>query len=107
MAFYAEKSIRRLLGDQASPDIVRLDTSTPTDPAALPHAEPAEQNDRTMPISFSDPEMDGGSILLGDKLPPSPATPSPRDLLVEKGQMPPPPSGRVDDYRLPAGQPNP
>jgi hypothetical protein len=102
MAFYAEKPIRRLLGDQASPDIVRLDAGTATDPAALPHAEAAEPDNRTMPISLSDPELDGGSALLGGTPPPSSTAPSPRDLLVEKGETAPAPAGRVDDYRLPA-----
>lgn len=108
MAFYAEKPIRRLLGDQASPDIVRLDSSAaPTDPTALPHAETNEPDTRTMPISLSDPDLDGGAVLLGNSTPPSPAAPSPRDLLVERGEMAPAPAGRVDDYRLPAETPTP
>lgn len=102
MAFYAEKPIRRLLGDQASPDIVRLDTGSATDPAALPHPETAEPDNRTMPISLSDPDLDGGSVLLGNTPTPPSTTPSPRDLLVEKGETAPAPTGRVDDYRLPA-----
>jgi uncharacterized protein len=102
MAFYAEKPIRRLLGDQASPDIVRLDANIATDPAALPHAETAEPDNRAMPISLSDPDLDGGSVLLGNTPPPPSTAPSPRDLLVEKGEAAPAPAGRVDDYRLPA-----
>jgi len=102
MAFYAEKPIRRLLGDQASPDIVRLDTSTSVDPNAAPPAEPVTPEARTMPISLSDPELDGGSALLGNAPTPPSTTPTPRDLLVEKGEVAPPPAGRVDDFRLPA-----
>jgi hypothetical protein len=94
--------VRRLLGDQASPDITRLDTGNPVAPeqANLPATE-TEKIIRTQPISISDPNLDGGSQLLGGAPAPAPTTPSPRDLLVEKGQMAPAPTGRVDDYRLP------
>ncbi|WFS00046.1 DUF459 domain-containing protein [Rhizobium tumorigenes] len=103
MAFYAEKPIRRLLGDQASPDIVRLDTDTTIDPAVMPEKETAAPETRTPPISLSDPELDGGSVLLGNAAPSNSGPPSPRDLLVEKGEIAPAPTGRVDDYRLPDG----
>jgi len=103
VAFYVEKSARRLLGDQASPDITRLDTGNPlpAQQASLPGAEP-EKVTRTPPMSLTDPDLDGGSQLLGGTPAPASTTPSPRDLLVDKGQMAPAPAGRVDDYRLPA-----
>jgi hypothetical protein len=102
VAFYLEKSARRILGDQASPDITRLDTGNPlpAQQANLPGAE-SEKITRTQPISLSDPDLDGGSQLLGSTPAPAAVTSSPRDLLVEKGQMDPAPVGRVDDYRLP------
>ncbi|KAA1182252.1 DUF459 domain-containing protein [Rhizobium tropici] len=102
VAFYVEKPARRILGDQASPDITRLDTgnSLPALQANLPATE-MEKITRTQPISLSDPDLDGGSQLLGAAPAPAVTTPSPRDLLVEKGRMDPPPAGRVDDYRLP------
>ncbi|NLR99619.1 DUF459 domain-containing protein [Rhizobium sp. P38BS-XIX] len=102
VAFYLEKPARRLLGDQASPDITRLDTGNPlpAQQASLPGAEP-EKITRTPPISLSDPDLDGGAQLLGGAPAPAATAPSPRDLLVEKGQMDPAPTGRVDDYRLP------
>ncbi|MDE1996027.1 MAG: DUF459 domain-containing protein, partial [Rhizobiaceae bacterium] len=92
----------RLLGDQASPDITRLDTGG--QPAAEQVSLPPEEMEkitRTQPMNLSDPDLDGGSQLLGGTPPPDSGTPSPRDLLVEKGQMAPAPTGRVDDYRLP------
>jgi uncharacterized protein len=95
VAFYVEKPARRLLGDQASPDISRLDT----DKAGLPLSETNEPA-RSQPISLSDPDLDGGAELLGTKPAPAATTASPRDLLVEKGEMAPAPPGRVDDYRL-------
>ncbi len=102
IAFYLEKSARRILGDQASPDITRLDTGNPMQgqQANLPATE-TEKITRTQPVSLSDPDLDGGSQLLGGTPAPAATTPSPRDLLVEKGQMDPAPAGRVDDYRLP------
>jgi len=103
IAFYVEKSARRLLGNQASPDITRLDTGSPlpAQQASLPGAEP-EKIVSTPPMSLSDPDLDGGSQLLGASPAPAAAAASPRDLLVDKGQMAPAPAGRVDDYRLPA-----
>ncbi|MBB3567381.1 DUF459 domain-containing protein [Rhizobium sp. BK491] len=102
VAFYLEKSARRILGDQASPDITRLDTNNPlpAQQANLPGTEP-EKITRTQPMSLSDPDLDGGSQLLGSSPAPAITTSSPRDLLVEKGLMDPAPVGRVDDYRLP------
>ncbi len=105
MAFYAEKPIRRLLGDLASPDIVRLDTENAIDAGTQTHPETAAPDTRSPPISLSDPELDGGTVLLGNAPPPAATAPSPRDLLVEKGEMAPAPAGRVDDYRLPADPP--
>ncbi|MDL2405523.1 DUF459 domain-containing protein [Rhizobium calliandrae] len=103
VAFYVEKPTRRLLGDQASPDIIRLDTGNPL-PAEQANLPPGEMDKitRTQPVSLSDPNLDGGTQLLGGAPLRNPVTPSPRDLLVEKGQMAPAPTGRVDDYRLPA-----
>ena len=99
LAFYVEKPARRLLGTQASPDLIRLDSSN------LPGLGlPANPVEHTVPISLSDPNLDGGAELLGARPPPVALTRSPRDLLVEQGEMTPAPPGRVDDYRLPAAK---
>jgi hypothetical protein len=97
LAFYVEKPARRLLGTQASPDLVRLD------PGNLPALTlPTNPVEHTQPISLSDPNLDGGAELLGaSKTPPVTLTKSPRDLLVEQGEMAPAPAGRIDDYRMP------
>ncbi len=80
LAFYVEKPARRLLGTQASPDLVRLD------PGNLPALTlPTNPVEHTQPISLSDPNLDGGAELLGaSKTPPVTLTKSPRDLLVEQ-----------------------
>jgi len=100
VAFYVEKPARRILGTQASPDLVRLDTSNLPSlglpQANLPH---------TQPISLSDPNLDGGAELLGAGPPPVSLTKSPRDMLVQDGMIEAAPAGRVDDYRLPAKEP--
>ncbi|UWU13407.1 DUF459 domain-containing protein [Rhizobium sullae] len=99
VAFYVEKPARRLLGTQASPDLMRLDTSN------LPHLGlPSDPAAHTQPISLSDPNLDGGTELLGGRQPPVTLTRSPRDMLVHDGQMEPAPAGRVDDYSLPASK---
>ncbi|WP_334545069.1 SGNH family hydrolase [Rhizobium leguminosarum] len=99
LAFYVEKPARRLLGTQASPDLVRLDSSN------LPGLGlPDNAVEHTVPISLSDPNLDGGAELLGARPPPMALTRSPRDLLVEQGEMTPAPPGRVDDYRLPVAK---
>lgn len=97
VAFYVEKPARRLLGTQASPDLVRLDSTN------LPGLGlPANTIEHTQPISLADPNLDGGSELLGGRPPAASLTKSPRDMLVQDGAVEPAPAGRVDDYRLPA-----
>jgi uncharacterized protein len=105
VAFYVEKSARRLLGDQASPDIAKLDTDKAGPNADLPPSE-TNQPLRTQPISLSDPNLDGGAELLGAVTTAAPSSQSPRDLLVEKGEMAPAPTGRVDDYRIAPATPH-
>lgn len=59
LAFYVEKPARRILGTQASPDLVRLDESN------LPGLGlPTNPVEHTVPISLSDPNLDGGTELL-------------------------------------------
>ncbi|WP_245423007.1 MULTISPECIES: DUF459 domain-containing protein [Neorhizobium] len=100
LAFYVEKFVRRYLGEMASPDLVKLDgTNLPplvTLPAAPGQAVPVH------PISLSDPELDGGKDLLGAGPLPTVMVETPRDKLVKRGELAPPPAGRIDDYRIPA-----
>lgn len=99
LAFYAEKSARRLLGDMTSPDLVRLDASNLPELLSLPPSD-MQNLVRTQPIDLFDPELDGASELLGATPLPVAAMPTPRDQLVKNGTLPPPPPGRVDDVRL-------
>lgn len=98
IAFYVEKEIRRLLGDNASAESGALASTQLNDIVV----DPAANADivRTQPISLADPELDGGSVLLGASLPKRLDGKSPRDLLVERGEVSEAPAGRVDDFRL-------
>jgi len=99
LAFYVEKDIRKLLGDAA--------VSTQDVPGAdglkdLVVAAPTANEDivQTQPISLDDPNLDGGSSLLGGTATLTSNGRSPRDRLVEKGEIAEAPAGRVDDFRL-------
>ncbi|OLP61047.1 hypothetical protein BJF93_03025 [Xaviernesmea oryzae] len=95
LAFYLEKDIRRLLGlDQSEPsgDLKDRVVTAPAGNEAIV---------RTAPIALTDPELDGGHTLLGATPAAAKDGKSPRDLLVEKGEVATAPAGRVDDFRLP------
>ena len=99
LAFYVEKDIRKLLGDAAA--------STQDIPGAdgmkdLVVAAPLANEDiiQTQPISLDDPNLDGGAGLLGGTATLTSNGKSPRDRLVEKGEIAAAPAGRVDDFRL-------
>lgn len=101
LAFYVEKSVRRLLGDMSSPDLVRLDATNLPALIDLPPVE-AKGIVSTPPIDLFDPELDGATDLLGGA--PLPATTgytTPRDMLVRNGKLPDPPMGRVDYVQRP------
>jgi uncharacterized protein len=103
MAFYAEKNIRRLLGSAADPaigfaglnDSNLPDLSFPTSPLET------KNPDRTNPVAMNDPELDGGSQLLGGTVSSVNLTPTPRDMLVNKGIAPEAPAGRIDNFAWP------
>ena len=97
LAFYVEKFARRHLGEMTDPDIAALDASNLPALATLP---PAANAVPTQPISLADPDLDGGSALLGAGQPPVTLVQSPRDLLVKRGELAPAPTGRIDDYRI-------
>ncbi|ODT17691.1 MAG: hypothetical protein ABS57_07710 [Mesorhizobium sp. SCN 65-12] len=99
LAFYAEKPLNKLLGITPQGTEVAV-------PASLPQATPGELNvpvniDRTVPVSLSDPELDGGTELMGGQAA-SPGDPnSPGGKLVVQGVAPAAPPGRVDDFSWP------
>lgn len=100
LAFYVEKSVRRLLGDMSSPDLVRLDATNLPALIDLPPVE-AKGIVSTPPIDLFDPELDGATELLGGAPLPATSTKTPRDMLVRNGKLPDPPVGRVDYVKRP------
>ena len=99
VAFYAEKSVKRLLGGAEPEHLVRLDAGNLPELLDLPPAEQVKIT-RTPPISLMDPELDGGKELLGAAPARPAADTSARTLLVERGEVETPPAGRIDDYRV-------
>ncbi|WP_455270176.1 SGNH/GDSL hydrolase family protein [Rhizobium herbae] len=99
LAFYVEKDIRKLLGDAAASaqDIPGADGMKD-----LVVAAPTANEDiiQTQPISLDDPDLDGGATLLGGGTVLTSNGKSPRDRLVEKGEVAEAPAGRIDDFRL-------
>lgn len=97
MAFYVERPLRRILGDPSAP--VPGGPAGEGVPGAAGAVDPANV-DRTPPMALDDPELDGGTELLGATPPvPSPDAPkSPRDLLVQDGIAPEPQPGRADAF---------
>lgn len=99
LAFYAEKPLNKLLGisPQGTETVV---------PASLPQATPGELNvpvniDRTVPVSLSDPELDGGTELMGAQQAAKSEPNSPGEKLVVEGIAPKAPAGRIDDFSWP------
>lgn len=106
IAFYVEKSIRRLLGDAAAEGISAVD------PANFPEIfmPPAPDESvaaimRTLPVAMTDPALDGGTELLGEMPATAGLVRSPRDQLVLDGVLPEPPEGRVDNFAWPRTEP--
>jgi hypothetical protein len=99
LAFYVEKDIRKLLGDAtaSAQDIPGADGMKD-----LVVAAPTANEDiiQTQPIGLDDPDLDGSTTLLGGGAVLTSNGKSPRDRLVEKGDVAEAPSGRVDDFRL-------
>ena len=106
IAFYVEKSIRRLLGDAASVGISTLDSANFPE-IFMPPApgENAAAVMRTMPVAMTDPALDGGSALLGEMPATAGLVRSPRDQLVLDGVLPEAPEGRVDNFAWPRQDP--
>lgn len=92
IAFYAEKPLRRLLGEAADPKVAALD------PADAPRLDigpaRAPRVDRTPPISLEDPAGDD-EVLLGAEI----VIGTPEDAQVEEAGTVAPPPGRADYFR--------
>lgn len=102
VAFYVEKSARRLLGDAAATSVASLNAMNlpeifmPPPPGEAPAAVM-----RTLPVTMTDPDLDGGSALLGQMPAAASLVKSPRDRLVLDGELTEAPEGRADNFAWP------
>lgn len=100
LAFYAEKPLRQMLGNATSPAIAAIKPGSPVQ--ALPETPQAPVKiDRIAPISLSDPELDGGTDLLGAAPKGAAADKSAQDKLLIDGSAPEAQPGRINDYSWP------
>lgn len=106
IAFYIEKPVRRLLGDAAAVGVATLDAESlpeifmPPAPGDTPAAIM-----RTRPVAMTDPDLDGGSALLGEMPATASLVRSPRDQLVIDGMLSDAPEGRADNFSWPRSKP--
>ena len=103
IAFYAEKPLNKILGETTGPDPVALAPATPVAPGT-PNAAPV---DRTVPISLADPQLDGGTELLGAQAPKKQEARTPGERLAIEGVAPEAAPGRADDFSRPRKPPAP
>jgi hypothetical protein len=96
LAFYTEKPLSKIFGDAKTPIAgVPAPQNLPDiaiDPAAIARI------DRTVPISLTDPELDGGTELLGLTVVPKPKPQTPGERLAIEGIAPEATPGRADDF---------
>lgn len=99
LAFYTEKPLKKLIGEAGAADVAALPE------AALPGAPQANIDvgkiDRTVPVSLSDPSLDGGNELMGLKVVPKSALRLPGERLSVEGIAPEAAPGRADDFSWP------
>lgn len=99
VAFYTEKPLNKILGLGAG--------GTAPGISALPDAGPgsAVPVDRTPPIALDDPQLDGGSELLGQNIGSKGDARNASERLVIEGLAPAPTPGRADDFGEPTTPP--
>jgi hypothetical protein len=96
LAFYVEKPLSKILGDAVLPNGGTLGTQQLPDVTLQPGSKPA--TDRTVPVSLTDPEIDGGSELLGLKVTPKGKPGTPVERLTIEGIAADAAPGRADDF---------
>lgn len=98
VAFYAEKPLEKILGTARPAQIGALGPNGLALPLPGGVTSPADIQ-RTVPISLTDPELDGGQELLGATFTPG-ATKSKTaaEKLAGEGIAPPSVAGRADDF---------
>lgn len=98
VAFYTEKPLEKILGTAKPAQIGALGPNglAPQLPGGV--SSPADI-ERTVPISLTDPELDGGQELLGATFVPGAAkSQTAAEKLTKEGIAPDPVAGRADDF---------
>jgi hypothetical protein len=96
LAFYAEKPLSKIFGDAKAPAVgVLAPQNLPNiaiDPGVIANV------DRTVPVSLTDPDLDGGSELMGVTMTPKEKAQTPGERLTIEGIAPEAAPGRADDF---------
>ncbi len=104
LAFYAEKPLSKIVGDAKSPAVSTLGPQNLPDLTLDPEA--ISKIDRTVPVLLTDPELDGGSELLGLTVAPKKEPHTPGERLTIEGLAPEAKPGRADDFSGRGRQPD-
>lgn len=96
LAFYVEKPLSKILGNAVLPNGGTFGPQHVPDITLQPGSAPA--TDRTVPVSLTDPELDGGSELLGLKVAPKEKPRTPVERLTIEGIAADAAPGRADDF---------
>jgi hypothetical protein len=99
LAFYTEKPLKKILGEVGSVDAATL-PSAALNGAAAEKRHPGEI-DRTVPVSLTDPVLDGGGELMGLQVTLKSTAVSPGERLMVDGIAPAAAPGRADDFSWP------
>lgn len=99
LAFFAEKPLRKILGESGMTDVAALPSAT-LPLGAADKGDPSKIV-RTAPISLADPGLDGGAELMGAQVGPAPRPSSPSERLLQEGIAPDASPGRADDFTWP------
>lgn len=95
VAFYAEKPLEKILGTAKPAQIGAVNGLVPQAPSTVAPVD----IDRTVPISLSDPELNGGQELLGATFKPGvEKSQTAAEKLTKEGIAPRPVAGRADDF---------
>ncbi|MEW7008038.1 DUF459 domain-containing protein [Lentilitoribacter sp. EG35] len=99
IAFYVEKPAKRFLSTSADPFFNPYDGLIASPSATLEPVRDPRLATKTKVYAFTDPELDGGDIMLGvDQKLPDFKEKSPLDKLIETGVVVSAPTGRADDF---------
>lgn len=96
MAFYVERPLFKILGETGATGVAALVPALPKEAVPVD----VSKIDRTQPVSLRDPELDGGTELLGLVVEPKREAGSPGEKLAVEGLASAPVTGRADEFAM-------